>query len=234
VTEAGAPPPVRRLVRSFVRREGRLTRAQETAIDQHFLQWGVNPPAPGARLDLEALFARRAPVWLDIGFGAGAALLEIARANPDCDHLGVEVHRPGVGRVLGAMAAGGPGNIRVACHDAIEVLRDWLPEASLAGLRLYFPDPWPKKRHHKRRMVQPAWAELVARALQPGGVLHIATDWDHYARHMLLVLDAAPGLANRHGCGGFAPGRGDRPLTRFEQRGLDLGHQVFDLVYQRV
>jgi tRNA (guanine-N7-)-methyltransferase len=234
VTVAGAPPAARRLVKTFVRREGRLTQAQESAIEQHFPQWGVYPPAPGARLDMEALFGRRAPVWLDIGFGAGDALLELALVHPDCDHLGVEVHRPGVGRVLGAVAAGGPGNIRVACHDAIEVLRDWLPEASLAGLRLYFPDPWPKKRHHKRRMVQPDWAELVVRRLQSGGVLHVATDWEHYARQILLVLDAAPDLVNLQGRGAYAPDRGDRPLTRFERRGLDLGHRVFDLVYQRV
>lgn len=225
--------PKQRLVRTFVRREGRLTRAQELALVQSLPRWGVEPPPPGQCLDLDALFGRQAPVWVDIGFGAGEALLEIARANPHIDHLGIEVHRPGVGRLLGAMAADGPHNIRVACHDAIEVLRDWLPDASLAGVRLFFPDPWPKKRHHKRRMVQADWAMLIARRLQPGGMLHLATDWEDYAQHMLMVLDACPALVNRWGAGRYAPDRAGRPMTRFEQRGLDRGHRVFDLLYQR-
>ena len=180
-------------------------------------------------MDLAALLGRDAPRVLEIGFGNGDHLLARAQAEPEKNFLGVEVHRPGAGRVLNRAAAADLRNLRVACHDAVEVLRDWLPERSLAEILVYFPDPWPKKRHHKRRLVSPAFAALAASRLTPGGVLKLATDWAHYAEQMRAVLDAEPLLA-----GGSVPRPADRPLTRFETRGMKLGHEVFDLVYRRV
>jgi tRNA (guanine-N7-)-methyltransferase len=217
----------RREIRSFVRREGRMTDAQKRAIDELWPRYGVD--APAAALDLAALFGREAPVALEIGFGNGEHLLGRAGAEPDKDFLGVEVHRPGVGRVLMRAKAEGLKNLRVACADAVEVLRDWLAPACLAEILIYFPDPWPKKRHHKRRLVQPEFAALLASRLQPGGVLRLATDWKDYADHMLAVLDAERALR-----GGLVPRPAARPVTKFERRGEKLGHGVFDLVYTRV
>jgi tRNA (guanine-N7-)-methyltransferase len=220
----------RREVRSFVRREGRMTEAQKRALDELWPRFGVE--TPGSRAHgalLREIFGREAPVVMEIGFGNGEHLLARAQAEPDKDFLGVEVHRPGVGRVLNHAAAAGLRNLRVACHDAVEVLRDWLPERALAEILVYFPDPWPKKRHHKRRLVSPAFATLAASRLVPGGLLKLATDWAHYAEQMRAVLDAEPLLA-----GGAIARPVDRPLTRFESRGMKLGHDVFDLVYRRV
>jgi tRNA (guanine-N7-)-methyltransferase len=210
----------RREVRSFVRREGRMTVAQKRALEELWPRFGFHQGDA---------FARGAPVVLEIGFGNGEHLLARAQAEPDNDFLGVEVHRPGVGRVLNRAAAADLRNLRVACHDAVEVLRDWLPERALAEILVYFPDPWPKKRHHKRRLVSPAFAALAASRLAPGGLLKLATDWAHYADQMRAVLDAEPALA-----GGIVPRPADRPLTHFEKRGMKLGHEVADLVYRRV
>ena len=211
--------PLKREIRSFVRREGRMTPSQKRALDElwplfGFEQGAAPPPAP---------------VVLEIGFGNGDHLLARAAHEPDKSFLGVEVHRPGVGRVLNRAHAAGLKNLRVACHDAIEVLRDWLPERSLAEIVVYFPDPWPKKRHHKRRIVSPAFAKLAASRLAQGGVLKLATDWAQYGEHMREVLDAEPLFE-----GGVVGRPAERPPTRFETRGLRLGHAVTDLVYRRV
>jgi tRNA (guanine-N7-)-methyltransferase len=181
--------------------------------------------------DLRALFGRAAPVVVEIGFGAGEALAARAAAHPEEDHLGIEVHRPGVGRLLLELDKLGLANVRLSTHDAVEVLRDQLAPGSLDRVLLLFPDPWPKKRHHKRRIVQPAFAALVASRLKDGGRFHLATDWAPYAEHMREVLDACPGLVNAHP--GWAPRPAERPLTRFERRGERLGHQVFDLEYRK-
>lgn len=224
--------PLRREIRSFVRREGRMTDSQKRALDELWPRYGLDLPA--APLRLAEAFGREAPVVLEIGFGNGEHLLARAAAEPARDFVGVEVHRPGVGRVLNRAQAAGIGNLRVACHDAVEVLRDWLPARALAEIVVYFPDPWPKKRHHKRRLVQPAFAQLAASRLAPGGLLKLATDWADYARHMREVLDAEPALQNAAGAAGYVPRPDERPPTRFELRGQRLGHEVFDLVYRRV
>jgi tRNA (guanine-N7-)-methyltransferase len=186
-------------------------------------------PAPA---DLDVLFGRRAAREVEIGFGAGEALLARAAARPELDQLGIEVHRPGVGRLLLGVEHQGLGNVRVSNHDAVEVLRDQLGAGSLARVLLLFPDPWPKARHHKRRIVQPAFAALVASRLAAGGRFQLATDWEPYAEHMRAVLDAEPALHSASP-GGYAPRPADRPLTRFEQRGERLGHAVFDLEYRK-
>lgn len=224
--------PLRREIRSFVRREGRMTDSQKRALDELWPRYGLDLPA--APLRLAEAFGREAPVVLEIGFGNGEHLLARAAAEPARDFVGVEVHRPGVGRVLNRAQAAGIGNLRVACHDAVEVLRDWLLARALAEIVVYFPDPWPKKRHHKRRLVQPAFAQLAASRLAPGGLLKLATDWADYARHMREVLDAEPALQNAAGAAGYVPRPDERPPTRFELRGQRLGHEVFDLVYRRV
>lgn len=229
------PTPHRREIRSFVRREGRMTVSQKRALEELWPRYGLDAPAgraPGALL--QRLFGRDAPVVLEIGFGNGDHLLARAQAEPDKDFLGVEVHRPGVGRVLNRAQAAGLANLRVACHDAVEVLRDWLPERALAEIVVYFPDPWPKKRHHKRRLVQPEFGRLAASRLAPGGLLRLATDWADYAAHMRATLDAEPLLRNTAGAAGFASRPAERPPTRFENRGVKLGHAVFDLAYRRV
>lgn len=231
---ADAPSP-RREIRSFVRREGRMTPSQKRAIEELWPRFGVDAPAgraPGAFL--QQMFGRAAPVVLEIGFGNGEHLLARAAAEAHRNFLGVEVHRPGVGRVLNRADAANLSNLRVACADAVEVLRDWLPEGSLAEIVVYFPDPWPKKRHHKRRLVQPAFVALAASRLAAGGMLRLATDWSEYAAHMLTTLNAEPRLRNCAADGGYVPRPPERPLTRFELRGQKLGHAVFDLIYRRV
>lgn len=219
-------PAPRRTVRSFVRRAGRLTPAQERALAEHWPRYGVEfAPVP---LDFTALFGRTAPRVLEIGFGNGDALAAMAEAARDTDFLGVEVHPPGVGHCLRQLAARGLANVRVVSHDAIEVLGQQVPAGSLAGVNLFFPDPWPKKRHHKRRIVQPAFVALVADRLQPGGVFHVATDWPDYAAHIAEVVTAS---------GRFEPaadGAGPaRPRTRFQARGERLGLPVWEAHYRR-
>jgi tRNA (guanine-N7-)-methyltransferase len=189
-------------------------------------------PYSTAPADLDALYGRRAPREVEIGFGAGEALLARAATSPASDHLGIEVHRPGVGRLLLGVERLGLGNVRVACHDAVEVLRDQLMPGSLARVVLQFPDPWPKARHHKRRILTPEFAALVASRLASGGRFQLATDWEPYAERMLEVLDAEPSLRSTTP-GGYAARPADRPLTRFELRGERLGHAVFDLEYSR-
>lgn len=219
-----------RPIRSFVRREGRMTDAQRRALETLWPKYGLEPGE--SPLDLDALFGRRAPRLLEIGFGMGDALLEMAERHPENDYLGIEVHRPGVGRLLARLEEKGLRNVRVICADAVEVLRKAIPDASLDAVYLFFPDPWPKKRHHKRRIVQPPFVALLGQKLTHGGILHMATDWEDYAQYMLAVLSAAPGFANTAGPGAFTPRQEERPMTKFERRGERLGHPVWDLVFR--
>lgn len=226
----------RRQVRSFVLREGRQTTSQQRAMHELWPRHGIDYTATPHNLDV--LFERHAARVLEIGFGNGDALLHAASTDPDRDYIGIEVHSPGVGRLLNAIDAGGLTNLRVYRHDAVEVLQHEIGEGALDELRIYFPDPWHKKRHHKRRLINPEFAALLASRLRLGGVLHLATDWQDYAGQMWNVLDAQPRLRNRHGPRGFATQSGSidqapRPLTRFESRGLGLGHGVWDLFYDR-
>jgi tRNA (guanine-N7-)-methyltransferase len=179
------------------------------------------------------VFGRRAPRVVEIGFGTGEALLADALSNPEHDHLGIEVHPPGVGRLLLAAAENHVTNLRVARDDAVEVLERWLPSASMAAVHLFFPDPWPKKRHHKRRIVQPGFVDQVARVLETGGVFRLATDWQPYAEHMRAVLDPHRAFVNLGGTAGFVERPASRPQTRFELRGRQLGHAVWDLAFRR-
>ena len=218
-----------RPIRSFVLREGRLTPAQRRALDELLPRYGIQLQGT---LDFETIFGRSAPLWLEIGFGNGEALRYMANAHPEVDFVGIEVHRPGVGRLLRAIDDDGITNVRVIQGDASEVLREHIAAATLARVLMFFPDPWPKKRHHKRRLVQPAFAREVARTLQPGGIVHLATDWKEYAWHMREVLDAASELENT--ARGWAERPEYRPRTRFEERGEDRGHAVYDLLYRRV
>lgn len=224
--------PHRREIRSFVRREGRMTDAQKRALAALWPRYGLDPSR--APLDLDAVFGRRAPCVFEIGFGMGDYLLSRVVAEPAHDFLGVEVHRPGVGRLLHRADAAGARNLRVACQDAVELLRDGIPEAALDEIVIQFPDPWHKARHHKRRLIQPAFAKLVVARLKPGGLLSLATDWQPYAEHMLKVLNAEPGLRNLSADGRYVPRPATRLKTKFEARGERLGHAVFDLAYRRV
>lgn len=221
----------RREVRSFVLRQGRFTPAQQRAFDAAWPQLGLD--YTGAPRDFDAAFGRQAPRIVEIGFGNGDALRFSVAQDPARDHIGIEVHAPGVGRVLNALAADGARNVRVYHHDAVEVLSHEIADGALDEIRIYFPDPWHKKRHNKRRLVQPEFAALLVRKLAPGGRLHLATDWADYAEQMWDVLDATPGLRNRAGPRGHVPRPAWRPQTHFETRGQKLGHGVWDLIYDR-
>lgn len=216
-------------IRSFVLRQGRVSNAQQRYHEDMMAKIGV--PYTAARLDLDALFGRSAPKILEIGFGMGETSATIAAANPGNDYLGIEVHTPGVGSLCKLIAEGGLTNQRIVQHDAVEVLRDMIAPDALAGAHIFFPDPWPKARHHKRRLIQPPLVALLASRLRPGGYIHCATDWENYAEQMLEVLSAEALLENT--APGYAPRPAYRPLTKFEQRGLRLGHGVWDLVFRR-
>jgi tRNA (guanine-N7-)-methyltransferase len=226
---AAADEAPRRGIRSYVLRQGRTSPAQTRAVETLLPRFGVayQPEA----IDLAALFGRDAPKVLEIGFGMGETTARIAQALPDIDFLGVEVHTPGVGALLRQIEGKRLANVRVVQHDAVEVVRNMIASGSLAGIHVFFPDPWPKKRHHKRRLIQPPFAGLLASRLRPDGYLHLATDWEEYALQMQEVLSAEPLLANT--ATGFASRPDYRPLTKFEQRGLKLGHGVWDLVFRR-
>ncbi len=217
-------------IRSFVRRQGRITEGQQRALDQLWPQFGLE--ADGV-LDLATVFSRTAPRTLEIGFGNGEALAQMAAAAPDEDFLGIEVHRPGVGHLLLRLEEAGLSNVRAICDDAVNVLRDHLPDRCLDRALLFFPDPWPKKRHHKRRILQPEFIQLLAQKLKPGGHFHMATDWQPYAEHMLAEMEAASQFHNCAGSGQYAERPAYRPTTKFERRGRRLGHGVWDLLYQR-
>lgn len=221
--------PKDRPIRSFVLRQGHLTDSQQRAMDTLMPVWGI--PYAARPLDLDAAFGRSAPKILEVGFGMGGATADIAAARPDSDFLGVEVHSPGVGNLLKLIDERKLGNLRLIRHDAVEVIDHMLSPASLDGFHLFFPDPWHKKRHNKRRLVQPPFVAKIVSRLKAGAYIHMATDWEDYAVQMLDVLSANPDLENT--CAGYAPRPEYRPLTKFEQRGINLGHGVWDLVFRR-
>ncbi len=224
--------PYLRRIRSFVRREGRLTPGQQRAMEVLFPRFGIE--AGEDMLDLDATFERSAPRILEIGFGNGETLAEIAKNHPENDYLGIEVHRPGVGHLLQRIEEQGITNLRVMSEDAVDIMEKQIPDGSLDALYLFFPDPWHKKKHHKRRQVNPAWAQLVRRKLKLGGRLHMATDWENYAEQMRDVLNAAEGFRNTSTTGDYVSKPDYRPETKFERRGLQLGHGVWDLVFEKM
>ncbi len=228
-------PPMRP-IRSYVLRTGRMGSGQQRALEDLGPRFVV-PFEATAPADWDAIFGRSAPRVLEIGFGMGQATAEIAHTRPETDFIGVEVHVPGVGALLKLIEERALGNLRILQHDAVEVLDKMIAPASLAGVHVFFPDPWHKKKHHKRRLIQPAFVAKLVSRLAPGGYLHCATDWQDYAEQMLAVLGADPGLVNSvsvtEGGGGYAPRPDYRPLTKFEARGLRLGHGVWDLVFTR-
>lgn len=223
--------PQLRRIRSFVRREGRLTPGQQRALDTLWPRYGLDFDAGTDWLDPAN---RSAPLTLEIGFGNGDSLAQMAAADPDGRYIGIEVHRPGVGHLLKTLEAEGSDNVRVYCHDAVEVLEQKIPDATLDRVLLFFPDPWHKTKHHKRRLVQPGFAALIARKLRPGGHFHMATDWAPYASHMLHVMQASPDFRNTSPAGDFVERPAYRPVTKFERRGQRLGHAVSDLVFERI
>jgi len=223
--------PVHRPIRSFVMRTGRMTTGQARALEDLWPRYGVEySPAP---LDLDALFGRHAPRTLEIGFGNGEHLAALAAAHPERDYLGVEVHRPGVGHLLMLAATNNLTNLRASTHDAVEVLREQIAPGTLDEVLVLFPDPWHKKRHHKRRLIQPPFVELIASRLAPGGMLKLATDWEEYALQMLDVMRGNPQFTNLSPGGDWMPRPEERAPTRFEKRGARLGHGVWDLAFRR-
>jgi tRNA (guanine-N7-)-methyltransferase len=214
-------------IRSFVNRRSHITQGQQEALEAFLTTWSL--AYRPTLLNLTETFEREAPTILEIGFGMGETTEKIALARPDDNFLGVEVFNAGVGALLKRIEASSLNNIRIIQHDAVEVLRDMLAPKSLAGVHIYFPDPWPKTRHHKRRLLQPPLVALLASRMAPGAYIHCATDWEHYAEQMLAVLSAETSLQNT--CEGFAPRPEFRPLTKFENRGLRLGHGVWDVIF---
>ena len=221
-----------RKIRSFVKREGRMTKRQQTAIDDLWPTMGIDYQEK--QLDFTEVFGNNNPVVLEIGFGMGKSLIEMAKNAPEKNFLGIEVHGPGVGACLADAGEAGVTNLRVMNHDAVEVLEFMIPDQSLSTFQLYFPDPWHKARHHKRRIVQAAFIENMRPKLAIGGVIHMATDWENYAEHMLEVLQAATDFKNISSEGDYAPRPDWRPLTKFESRGHRLGHGVWDLLFERI
>ena len=220
-----------RTVKSFVLRAGRMTEGQQKAMDDVWPSMGLE--LNNGLLDFNQVFGREAPVVLEIGFGMGDSLVEMAKDQPEKNYIGVEVHRPGVGRLLSNAEKEGLTNIRVFCDDAIEVLAQCIPNNSLDCIQLFFADPWHKKRHHKRRIVQPEFAQTLRQKLKVGGVFHMATDWENYAEHMMEVMSVAEGYANAAGEGQYSPQPEWRPVTKFQKRGERLGHGVWDLMFEK-
>ena len=218
-----------RHIRSYVLRQGRVSNAQHRAVEELLPRFGIAYNA--AALDLDQAFGRAAPKILEIGFGMGDTTAELAAAHPQNDYLGIEVHTPGVGNLLKLIDAHALTNLRIIQHDAVEVLKHMIADASLNGIHVFFPDPWPKKRHHKRRLIQSPLVATLTAKLKPGGYLHAATDWHEYAEQILAVLSAEPSLGNT--ATDYAPRPDYRPLTKFEARGLKLGHGVWDIVFKR-
>ena len=216
-------------IRSYVLRQGRFSPAQQRAFADLMPRFGVAYAAHP--LDFDTLFGRHAPVVAEVGFGMGETTARIAAENPGTDFLGIEVHAPGVGSLLKQVAEADLRNVRIVQHDAVEVMREMVPAASLAAIHVFFPDPWPKKRHHKRRLLQPSFVSLAASRIAPGGIFHVATDWEEYAHEVLGVFSATPELENT--ADGFAPRPAARPETKFERRGLKLGHGVWDIVFRK-
>jgi len=223
--------PMQRVIRSFVVRSGRMTAGQTRGWEDYWDRYGLDADNT---LNFNEAFGNTNPVVFEIGFGMGGSLFEMASNAPDINFVGVEVHRPGVGALLAAAGDADLKNLRLLCCDAVELLKNQVPDNSLMRLQLYFPDPWHKKRHHKRRIVQPEFAALVARKLQDGGVFHMATDWEPYAEHMAEVMNAAPDYENCATSGVYSEKPDYRPSTKFEKRGERLGHGVWDLLYRKV
>jgi tRNA (guanine-N7-)-methyltransferase len=218
-----------RPIRSFVLRQGRVSNAQQRAHETLLPQFGI-PYAPQI-VDLDRIFGRGAPKVLEIGFGMGETTAAIAALHPEIDYLGIEVHTPGVGSLLKVIAAQNLANVRIVQHDAVEVLRNMIAPDTFDAAHVFFPDPWPKKRHHKRRLIQREFIALLVERMKAGAYLHVATDWQEYAEQILAVLSAEPALANS--VDGYAPRPGYRPQTKFESRGLKLGHGVWDIIFRR-
>lgn len=221
-----------RQIRSFVRREGRLTPGQQKALDQLWPIFGIEDEQEA--LDLNTLFNREAPRVLEIGFGNGASLAEMAKNQPDHDFIGIEVHRPGVGQLLKSIQNDELSNVRVACTDAVALLKNRIKDKSLDRIQIFFPDPWHKKRHHKRRIIQPAFVNVLADKLKHGGHLHLATDWQDYAEQMLEDVSGNERFSNCSHDGSYIERPDYRPITKFEQRGHRLGHGVWDLLFKRL
>lgn len=220
-----------RRIRSFVRRQGRLTEGQSRALQEHWNEYGLALEEGHNPINIEAVFGRNAPTILEIGFGNGDSLLAMAEKAPEKNFIGIEVHRPGVGAIINNAQRAGIKNIRVYCEDAVEVLNRAIPDQSLVGVQLFFPDPWHKKRHHKRRIVQPGFVKLIADKLVAGGYFHMATDWENYAEHMMAVMSANHSFINKAGENAYSPRPDYRPETKFERRGIKLGHGVWDLIF---
>lgn len=224
-----ANPSSPRRMRSYVIRAGRKTAAQQEALDKHWGDYVIDDTQ--CPLDVAATFEREAPLVIEIGFGMGDSLADMAEAAADTNFLGIEVHRPGVGKLLHTLEARGLGNVKVYCHDAVDILQRCIADHSVDRVQIFFPDPWHKKRHHKRRLIQPPFVNLLKSKLKPGGAIHLATDWQHYAEHMMAVLSADADLKNLAGVGQYSENTG-RPETKFERRGQRLGHGVWDLIFE--
>ncbi len=220
-----------RPIRSFVKREGRMTHGQQLAIDTLWSKHGIDYQP--TLLDFSLTFHHHRPVILEIGFGNGESLITMAENHPGLNYIGIEVHRPGVGHLLNRIDELNLSNIKIINHDAVDVLQHCIPDESLTGVNIFFPDPWPKKRHNKRRIIQPKFVELLTRKIKSSGRLHLATDWQPYALHMMTVMNELPQFINHAGFNCFAPRPAWRPLTKFEQRGLNKSHQVFDLLFDK-
>ncbi len=229
--ETTTTSPIGRRIRSFVLRMGRMTPGQQRGFDLHWPQKGLL--RENGAINFQQVFGREAPTVLEIGFGMGGSLLQMAQQAPEKNFIGIEVHRPGVGKLLHDMAEVDVENIRVYCDDAVEVLAQCIPDASLAAVQIFFPDPWHKKKHNKRRLIQPEFVQQLRTKLKPGGVLHVATDWQDYAEQIIAVMSAAPGFKNQF-AEGYAPRPEHRPKTKFEQRGERLGHGVWDVLFERI
>jgi tRNA (guanine-N7-)-methyltransferase len=221
-----------RKIRSYVRREGRFTPAQRSAFESFWPDFGID--ITDEKLDFHSMFGRKSDVFLELGFGDGRVLKAMAARHPENDYIGIEVHRPGVGRLMRELHEEGIQNVRVSSEDGTGVLKDNIPLNSLSGISIFFPDPWHKKKHNKRRLIQQEFTSMAASRLIPGGVLHLATDWQDYAEQMLEVMAAEPLLENCSTDSTYAERPDSRPLTKYEQRGLRLGHGVWDLVFRRV
>ena len=219
------------VIRSFIRRQGRATAGQKNALETNWDKYCLNPDKT---YDFTKVFERKAPLIVEIGFGNGSSLAEMAEANPDFDYIGIEVHRPGVGHLMMLLEQKSLQNVRIYHHDAIEILEQKIPDNTLTGVHLFFPDPWQKRRHHKRRIVRPSFVALLNKKLKTGGYFHTATDWEHYAKDMLTILSSASGLSNTSKNNTYCQRPEYRPLTKFESRGLRLGHDVWDLIFKKL
>ena len=231
-TDKTVDPAKRREIKSFVLRQGRMTTGQQRGMDECWDKWGLE--LKDGALDMTAIFGREAPVVFEIGYGMGLSLVAMAGAETDKNFIGVEVHRPGVGSLLNEANVAGLTNVRTFNDDAVEVLKQCIPDGSLSRVQIYFPDPWHKKRHNKRRLVQPKFIELLRPKLKMGGVIHLATDWENYAGQMMEVMSNAEGFKNMKAPQEYSPRPEFRPLTKFEKRGHRLGHGVWDLLFERI